>query len=145
MNARPQNHEIQHNCFKPLCFRETYHTIGASQVALVVKSWPANAGDMRRGFDPWVGKIPWRRAWQPTPAFLPGESYGQRSLASYIHGIAESDTTEATCMHTNTVESLAFSSSQVDLICALSIPPLNGLLLQNNQCLLQVPSTPELL
>ena len=26
------------------------------------------------GFDPWVGKIPWRRAWQPTPAFLPGES-----------------------------------------------------------------------
>jgi len=33
--------------------------------------------------DPWVGKIPWRRAWQPTPVFLPGESHGQRSLASY--------------------------------------------------------------
>ena len=32
------------------------------------------------GFDPWVGKIPWRKAWQPTPAFLPGESHGQRSL-----------------------------------------------------------------
>ena len=29
---------------------------------------------MRHGFDPWIGKIPWRRAWQPTPAFLPGES-----------------------------------------------------------------------
>ena len=28
----------------------------------------------RRGFDPWVGKIPWRRAWQPTPVLLPGES-----------------------------------------------------------------------
>ena len=28
----------------------------------------------RPGFDPWVGKIPWRRAWQPTPVFLPGES-----------------------------------------------------------------------
>ena len=28
----------------------------------------------RRGFDPWVGRIPWRRAWQPTPVFLPGES-----------------------------------------------------------------------
>ena len=38
---------------------------------------------MRRGFDPWVGKIPWRRAWQPTPVLLPGESYGQRSLAGY--------------------------------------------------------------
>ena len=33
------------------------------------------------GFDPWVRKIPWRRKWQPTPAFLPGESHGQRSLA----------------------------------------------------------------
>ena len=33
-------------------------------------------------FDPWVGKIPWRRKWQPTPVFLPGESHGQeRSLA----------------------------------------------------------------
>ena len=37
----------------------------------------------RRGFDPWVGKIPWRRARQPTPVFLPGESHGQRSLAGY--------------------------------------------------------------
>ena len=35
----------------------------------------------RRKFDPWVGKIPWRRAWQPTAVFLPGESHGQRSLA----------------------------------------------------------------
>ena len=35
------------------------------------------------GFDPWVGKIPWRRKWQPTPVFLPGESHGQRSLAGY--------------------------------------------------------------
>ena len=35
------------------------------------------------GFDPWVEKIPWRRKWQPTPVFLPGESHGQRSLAGY--------------------------------------------------------------
>ena len=36
------------------------------------------------GFDPWVGKIPWRRkAGHPTPVFLPGESQGQRSLAGY--------------------------------------------------------------
>ena len=34
-------------------------------------------------FDPWVGKIPWRRAWQPTAVFLPGESHGQRSLMGY--------------------------------------------------------------
>ena len=35
----------------------------------------------RHGFDPWVGKLPWRRKWQPTPVFLPGKSHGQRSLA----------------------------------------------------------------
>ena len=35
---------------------------------------------MRCGFDPWVWKIPWRRAWQPTPVFLPGEFQGQRRL-----------------------------------------------------------------
>ena len=32
---------------------------------------------------PWVGKIPWRREWLPTPVFLPGESHGQRSLVGY--------------------------------------------------------------
>jgi len=37
----------------------------------------------RPRFDPWVGKIPWRRASQPTPVFLPGESHGQRSLVRY--------------------------------------------------------------
>jgi len=37
----------------------------------------------RCGFNPWVRKIPWRRAWQPTPVFLPGESHGQRGLAGY--------------------------------------------------------------
>ena len=54
----------------------------------------------RRGFHPWVGKIPWRRwtrAWQPTPVFLPGESCGQRSLAGYSpSSCKELDTTETT-------------------------------------------------
>ena len=40
-------------------------------------------GCKRRRFDPWVRKIPWRRARQPTPVFLPGESHGQRSLVDY--------------------------------------------------------------
>ena len=49
----------------------------------------------RPGFDPWVGEIPWRRAWQLTPVFLPGESHGQRSLAGYSpQGHKESDMTE---------------------------------------------------
>ena len=51
----------------------------------------------RPGFDPWVGKTPWRRKWQPTPAFLPGESHGQRSLAGYSPlGHKELDTTRVT-------------------------------------------------
>ena len=68
----------------------------ASQVTLVVKNLPAIAGDVTQGH-PWARKIPWRRAWQPTPAFLPGESQGQRSLAGYSpRGHKESDRTEAT-------------------------------------------------
>ena len=51
----------------------------------------------RHGFDPWVGKIPWRRAWQPTPIFLPGESHWQRILVSCSPlGHKELDTIEAT-------------------------------------------------
>ena len=55
---------------------------GASQVALVVKTLSANAGDiiLRFSFDPWAWKIHWRRKWQPTSVFFPGESHAQRSL-----------------------------------------------------------------
>ena len=52
-------------------------------MGLVVKNTPANAEDKRCRFHPWVRKIPWRRAWQPTWLFLPGESHHQRSLAGY--------------------------------------------------------------
>ena len=48
-------------------------------------------------FDPWVGKIPWHRKWQPTPVFLPGESHGQRHLVGYSPWVyKELDMTEAT-------------------------------------------------
>ena len=59
-----------------------------------------NSMDMRCGFNPWVRKILWRRKWQPTPIFLPGESHGQRSLMGYSpRGPKESDTTERLSMH----------------------------------------------
>ena len=49
-------------------------------------------------FDPWVGRIPWRRAWPPTPIFLPGKSRGQRSLVGCNPwGCKEWDTTEHAC------------------------------------------------
>ena len=40
-------------------------------------------GHTRPGFNPWVGKIPWRKKWQSTPVLLPGKSHGQRSLVGY--------------------------------------------------------------
>jgi len=46
----------------------------------------------RSGFDPWVGKIPWRRAWQLTSVFLPGKSHGQRSLGATVCGVAKGQT-----------------------------------------------------
>ena len=49
----------------------------------------------RLRFDPWVGKIPWRRKWQPTPVLLPGKFHGRRSMVGYSPwGCKESDTTE---------------------------------------------------
>ena len=48
----------------------------------------------RCGFLPWVGKIPWRRKWQPTSVFLPGKSHGQNNLAGYsVHGVAKESNT----------------------------------------------------
>ena len=51
--------------------------------------------ETRHGFNPWVGKIPWNRKWQPPPVFLPGKFHGQRNLAGYSPwGLKESDMTE---------------------------------------------------
>ena len=61
----------------------------------------------RHGFNPWVGKIPWRGKWQATPVFLPGKSHGQRSLMGYSPwGCTESDTTEQLSTHTCTYDSM---------------------------------------
>ena len=64
----------------------------------MVKTPPANIGGIKRlRFNPKVRKIPWRRAWQPTPVFLPGESHGQRNLVGYSpQGLKEADRTEGT-------------------------------------------------
>ena len=67
----------------------------ASQVAQWVKNRPAVQETQETRFDPWVGNIRWRRAWQFTPIPLPGESHGQRNLAGYSPwGRRGSDTTE---------------------------------------------------
>ena len=71
----------------------------------------------RCGFHPWVGKIPWRRAWQPTPVFLPGESHGQRSLAGYSPwGRTESHMTEAHLVPENILRT-NFQNKKQKLLC----------------------------
>ena len=69
----------------------------------------------RPGFGPWVGKIPWSRKWQPTPAFLPGKFRGQRSLAGYsLWDRKELDRTEHAHTHTTfLVFSLFFSKKEI--------------------------------
>ena len=46
----------------------------------------------RLRLDPWVGKIPWRREWLPTPVFLPGEFPGQRNLEGSVQGVTKTGT-----------------------------------------------------
>ena len=58
------------------------------------KNPPATQETWETQNQPRVGKITWRRKWQPTPLFSPGEFHGQRSLAATVPGVAESDTTE---------------------------------------------------
>ena len=69
--------------------------ITATMASLVAEEISIHLQCRRPGFDPWVGKIPWRWKWQPTLVLLPGESHRQRSLAGYSPwGCKESDTTE---------------------------------------------------
>ena len=80
------------------------------------------------GFNPWVRKIPWRMAWQPTPVFQPGEFHGQRSLAGYSPwGCKESDTTEWLSTH-KTVWDLWKIAKRVQsflILCTLVFPIIN--------------------
>ena len=73
-----------------ICSGEWCFVLGgvASLVAQMVKNLPAM--QERSRLDPWVRKIPWRRKWQPTPLFLPGEFHGERSLVATVHGVTNS-------------------------------------------------------
>ena len=71
----------------------------------------------RPGSDPWVGKIPWRRDWPPTPVFFPGEFHGQRSLVGYgPWGHKELHTTERLMLY---LESNILCAS--DLAASISV------------------------
>ena len=114
---------IQYYWLQLPCF--TLHS-WPSQVALVEKNLPADAGDKRHRFDPWVRKIPWRKAWQPTPVFLSRESHGQRSLVGYSPwGHKETDMTEVTyhtCSHIISLWVTYFITGSLYLFTARGLP-----------------------
>ena len=71
--------------------------IGASQVVLVVRNLSDNAGDIKRPrFDPWVGKMLWRRAWQPTIVFLPRSPMERGAWRAVAHRLTQSWTRQIT-------------------------------------------------
>ena len=82
-----------------------------------VKASARNAGDL--GLIPGSGRFPWRRKWQPTPVFLPGESQGRRSLVGYSpRARQESDTTERLHSLTHSLKYLmACSFCFIKLLC----------------------------
>ena len=61
-------------------------------MALVVKNLSANAGDMRRGFDPCIGKISWRQKWQSTTEFLLENPMDRGAWRSTVLGVTKSRT-----------------------------------------------------
>ena len=78
-------------CVCPFTFEGV---LSAPLVIQIVKNLPAMQGTWVQS---WVGKIPWRKEWLPTPVFLPGEFHGQRSLLrNRPWGCKESDMTEIT-------------------------------------------------
>ena len=61
--------------------------------ALMLKNPPTTTRNiMRQGFSPWLGKIPWRRIWQPTPVFFPGESMNRGAWRARVHRVSKSHT-----------------------------------------------------
>ena len=80
-----------------------------------LRRWSICLQCRRPGFDPWVGKILWRRKWQPTPVLLPGKSHGWRSVVSHSPwGHKESDMTERLHFHFHApVESLGVAPADI--------------------------------
>ena len=78
---------------KDMTVSSTLERGGGLPSGSVIKNLPAMK---RLGFDPWVGRIPWRRAWQPSSVFLPGESHGLGAGQATVHRVTKSDTTEET-------------------------------------------------
>ena len=96
--------------------QENYSPISltmASQMVLEVKEPTCQCRRCKRhSFDPQIGKILWRRTWQPTPVFLPENSMDNGSQRAILHRVAESGTTKELSMHTRITEKHRCENSQ---------------------------------
>ena len=99
----------------------------AIKLALIPSQWCSGKESRRHkicGFDPWVGKIPWRRKWQPTPVFLPGESHGQRGPEGYSpRGHKDSEMNERLSVHKHNILTVESSASRCHLVPCPPSPP----------------------
>ena len=94
----------------------------------MVKNPPETIRGIKSGrFDPWVGKIPWRRKWQPTPVFLPGQTHEQRSLVGYSYGVAKSRTQLSDFIFTFHFHALEKEMTTHSTVLAWRIPGTGGL------------------
>ena len=113
--------QIFYPCFNFFYFRLSYVNSLGFPGGSDGKESVCNVGDP--GFNPCVGKVPWRREWHPTLVFLPGEFHGQRSPLGYSPwGHKESDRTEQ----------LTLSASCESSLHILDINPLSYISLANN-------------
>ena len=105
-----------------------YFLSQASLVAQTVRNLPVM---QETGFDPWVRKISWRRSWQPTPVFLPGESHGYRRLAGSVqssHSVVSDSAPPWNALYQNSL-SISNSCSLLKLMSMESVMPSNHLIL----------------
>ena len=104
LGRRLEYNEQEWDCYKPIWEKGVWNFFHLRDLKSFILScgmtWWLSVKEFachcrRHGFDPWIGKISLRRKWQPIPVFLPGKSYGQKSLAGHNPGgCKESNTTE---------------------------------------------------
>ena len=100
------------------CWAAVY---GVAQSRTWLKQLSSSRQCGRSVLDPWVGKIPWRRKWQPTPVLFPGKSHGWRSLVGYSPWRAQRVRLHLPSFNTeDRIECLLYLSNSVKAVCRLN-------------------------